>query len=86
MIKKNDKVWIIAGGFKDKNISDKGEGHLVIKVFPKKNFVHLEGVNQIRHKKAKKEGETSGRVEIPFPIHVSNLKLINSKKIVKEKK
>ncbi len=66
-IKKGDNVIVIAG-------SNKGKKGKIIKVFPALNKVVVEGVNIVKkaHKKTKK-GDVSQMVEIPMPIHASNV-------------
>jgi len=69
-IKKDDTVLIISG-------KDKGKKAKVLKALPKANKIMAEGVNIARkHRKAKSEREKGQIVEIPKPIHVSNVKLI----------
>ncbi|MCX6763814.1 MAG: 50S ribosomal protein L24 [Candidatus Moranbacteria bacterium] len=69
-IKKGDKVKSIAG-------KDRGKTGKVLKVFPEKNKVIVEGLNLIKkHVKPRKEGEKGQRVEIPAKINVSNLMLV----------
>jgi len=69
-IKKDDTVLIISG-------KDKGKKAKVLKVLPKANKIMAEGVNIARkHRKPKSEREKGQIVEIPKPIHVSNVKLI----------
>ncbi|HDL75019.1 MAG TPA: 50S ribosomal protein L24 [bacterium] len=88
-IKKGDQVLIISG--KDKRKKSK-----VLYVFPDKEKIMAEGINlRKKHAKPKKEGEKGQIIEIPSPIHISNVKLICSKcskgvrveyKIIKDKK
>ena len=69
-VKKGDTVLIIAGEY----IGRKGK---VIKTFPKKGKVLVEGMNlRKKHVKPKKEGEKGQIVEKPGPIDVSNMKVI----------
>lgn len=69
-VKKGDNVLIIAG-------KDKGRTGKIIKSFPKEFKVLVEGMNQKKkHVRPKKEGEKGQVVSIPFPIEVSNVKLI----------
>ena len=72
-IKKNDSVVVIAG-------NDKGNRGKVLKVFPDKERVIVEGVNFIkRHTKPRKQGEKSGILEKEAPINHTNLKVVCSK-------
>ena len=69
-IKKNDTVLIIAG--RDRNKKGK-----VIKVFPKKNKIVVEGVNILKkHTRPSKKNPKGGIVEFAAPIDVSNAMLI----------
>lgn len=81
-IRKGDKVQIIAG-------KDKGEIGIVYAVSPKEQKVivlkeNAENPEQplplnaaIKHRKARMQGERSARIQIPVPIHVSNVKLVD---------
>ena len=72
-IKKGDKVLIISGKYRGK----KGK---ILRAFPKKGKIMIEGINLIkRHQKPKKTGEKGQIIEVPAPIDVSNAKLICSK-------
>lgn len=69
-IKKDDTVLIISGKYKGK----KGK---VLKIFPKKDKVLVEGINLVKkHQKPKREGEKGQIVQLPSPIFVSNSKFI----------
>lgn len=81
-IRKGDKVQIISG-------KDKGEIGIVYAVSPKEQKVIVLKENSenpeqplplnaaIKHRKARMQGERSARIQIPVPIHVSNVKLID---------
>ena len=72
-IKKGDKVQVITGQAKGKT----GE---VLAAFPKLNKVTVEGVNiRRRHTKPSNANPDGGMIEKECPIHVSNVKLDNSK-------
>ncbi|MEP7162501.1 MAG: 50S ribosomal protein L24 [Candidatus Moraniibacteriota bacterium] len=72
-IKKGDQVQVIAG-------KDRGKKGSVIRVFPTLDKVLVEGVNIAkRHRKSKKDNEKGERVEMPVPIHVSNVLLVDPK-------
>ena len=72
-IKKGDQVLIISG-------KDRGRKGKILDVFPKDGRVVVEAVNiKKRHVKPKKSGEKGQIVEMPAPIHISNVKLICSK-------
>ena len=71
-IKTGDKVQIITG-------KDKGKQGTVLKTLPKKDQVVVEGLNLAKkHVKPSQTG-TGGIEEFPAPIHVSNVKLVDSK-------
>ncbi len=71
-IQKNDTVLIISG----KHRLSKKTGR-VLKVFPKKNRIIVEGVNIIkRHTRPTQELPQGGIVEKEAPIHISNVKLV----------
>ncbi len=72
-IKKDDNVIVISG-------KDRGRKAKIVRVFPKKNKVILEKLNIYKkHKKSRKQGEKGQIVEIPSPMHISNVKLICTK-------
>ena len=69
-VKKNDNVKIIAG-------KDRGKEGKILKVFPKKNRVIIEGVNLVkRHTKPNQSNPQGGIVEKEAPIHASNVMLL----------
>ena len=71
-IRKGDTVMVIAG-------DDKGKTGEVTQVIPSKMRAIVEGVNIVKkHMKATQEQE-GGIVDMPAPIHVSNLALIDPK-------
>ena len=71
-IKKGDQVVVIAG-------ASKGSRGEVLEVLPKKNRAVVEGVNLVK-KHTKPNGENPGGiVDMPAPIHISNLMLIDPK-------
>ncbi|MBD3245320.1 MAG: 50S ribosomal protein L24 [Candidatus Moranbacteria bacterium] len=66
-IKKQDNVIIISG-------KDKGFKGKVIEAHPKDQQVVIDGANLIKkHIKSQKKGEKGQRIELPAPIHVSNV-------------
>ncbi len=66
-IKKGDTVVITAG-------KDRGKEGSVVRSFPKKEQVLVEGVNVVkRHQKSRRRGSVGQIVEKPMPIHVSNV-------------
>jgi len=81
-VKVGDKVKILAG-------KDKGKEGKVTITLKKKDRVVVEGVNVVKkHQKPGRTNETGGILETENPIHVSNVKVIesSSKKEVKEAK
>lgn len=69
-IKKNDAIKITVG--KDKNKTGK-----VIKVFPDKGRILIEGLNLYKkHIRPKKEGEKGQTVLVPKPIDISNAMIL----------
>ena len=68
-VKKGDTVQVIAG-------DDRGKTGRVLKTFPEKNRVIVEGVNFIvRHTKPTQVNPRGGRVEKEAPFHASNVVL-----------
>ena len=81
-IKVNDNVRILTG-------EDKGKTGKVLKTFAKEDKVIVEGVNiSKRHTKPRTNQDKGGIFELEMPIHVSNVKLEDTKKTTpkKEKK
>lgn len=71
-IKKNDTVLVITG-------KDKGKKGKVLKVFPKKETVIVEGVNiQTKHQKQTRKAPSEIRHQ-EGPIHVSNVMYYDTK-------
>ena len=59
---------------------DKGKEGKVLRVFLKKGRVTVDGVNIVkRHRKARRPEEQSGIIEMPAPIHLSNVMLLDPK-------
>lgn len=68
-VKKGDNVIVLAG-------KDKGKTGKILRAFPNKNQVLVEGVNvKSVHERAKKNGSKGAVIEKNFPIHVSNVKI-----------
>lgn len=75
-IKKDDNIIVIAG-------NSKGSTGKVLKVFPKKNRVIIEGVNlRKRHTKPNQANPQGGILEIEAPIDASNVMLMDPKENV----
>ncbi|MGO4941228.1 50S ribosomal protein L24 [Ruoffia tabacinasalis] len=70
-IKSGDTVKIIAG-------KDKGETGTVLKTLPKQDKVIVEGLNIHKRHQKPTQMATGGIEEFPAPIHVSNVKLVDS--------
>ncbi len=69
-IRKNDTVKIIAG-------KDRGKTGKVLKVFPEKASIVVEGVNVlVKHVKARKNGEKGQKIYFPGRIYVSKTMLV----------
>ncbi len=69
-ILKGDTVLIISG-------KDRGRKGKVLEAFPKESRILVEGINlRKKHQRSKRTGEKGQIVEMPGPIHVSNVKLI----------
>jgi len=69
-IKKGDQVLIISG-------KDRGRKSKVLETFPKESRILAEGINlRKKHQRPKRTGEKGQVVEMPAPIHISNVKLI----------
>ncbi len=72
-IKKGDTVLIMSG-------KDRGKKGKVMKVFPEKNLILVEGINlKKKHQKGKKSGEKGQIILMPGSVSVSNVKLICQK-------
>ncbi len=72
-IQKKDTVIITSG-------KDRGKSGTVLRAFPKKNLVLVEGINMItHHEKSKRRGQQGQIVVRPEPIHVSNVSVKHGK-------
>jgi large subunit ribosomal protein L24 len=72
-IRKGDTVLVVTG-------ADKGKRGEVLRVLPKDNRAVVQGVNMAsRHTKPRGMGQPGGIVSAEATIHLSNLKLIDSK-------
>ena len=68
---KGDTVRVMRG-------DDKGKEGKVIRVFLKTGRATVEGVNIVkRHRKARRPEEQGGIIEMPAPVHLSNLMLLD---------
>jgi large subunit ribosomal protein L24 len=76
-IKKNDNVIVLTG-------KDRGTKAKVLKVFPKKNKVLVEGVNMAKkHVKSRSQSKPGERIDRAIPIDASNVALAT--KVAKKK-
>ena len=72
-IRKNDMVMVIAG-------NSRGKSGKVLKVYPERLRVIVEGVNIIkRHTRPNQKSPQGGIVQREAPIHVSNVMLLDPK-------
>ena len=72
-VKKGDNVKVLTG-------QDKGKTGKILRAFPKLDKVVVEGINLRKvHQKPKKAGAKGTTVEKLFPIHISNVKKVDSK-------
>lgn len=83
-LRRGDAVMIIAG--KDKGqigyvaaLSPKEQKVIVLKRSDENPEVPLPLNAAIKHKKARVQGEKSARIQIPVPLHISNVMLIDSR-------
>ena len=73
-IKKDDMVKVITG-------RDRGKTGRVIKVFPEKNRLVVEGLNLVKkHQRPTQENQQGGIVEKESSIHRSNVMLLHKNK------
>ena len=71
-IKKNDNVIVIAG-------KDKGKTGKITRALPAKDMVLISGINMHKkHKRPTKSGEKGQVVDQAFPVHVSNVMLVDN--------
>ena len=71
-VKKGDRVEVISG-------NHKGAAGRIIQVLPKKNQVLIEGVRLIKkHIKKSQEHQQGAIIEKEGPLHISNVKLVES--------
>jgi large subunit ribosomal protein L24 len=72
-VRKNDTVIVISG-------NSRGKTGKVLKMFPVKNRVIVEGVNIVkRHTKPSQRNPQGGIVQKEAPIHISNVMVIDPK-------
>lgn len=73
-IKKGDKVVVIAGAYKDLD-----RPRDVLEVFPHKNRAIVDQVNMVKKHSKPTQDNPGGINEIPAPINISNLMLVDPK-------
>ena len=72
-VTKGDSVRVMRG-------DDKGKEGKVLRVYPKTGRITVEGVNIVKkHRKARRDNEQSGIIELPAPVHASNVMLVDPK-------
>jgi large subunit ribosomal protein L24 len=72
-VTKGDTVRVMRG-------EDAGKEGRIIRVFPKTGRVTIEGINIVkRHRKARRAEEQSQIMEMPAPVHHSNVMLLDPK-------
>ena len=72
-VTRGDTVRVMRG-------EDKGKEGKVLRVFPKTGRITIEGINIVKkHRKARRAEEQSGIIEMPAPIHHSNVMLLDPK-------
>jgi large subunit ribosomal protein L24 len=71
-IKKGDKVMVVAGEYK-------GSVGEVLEVLPQKKRAIVEQVNIVKKHQRPTDNNPGGIVEMPAPIHISNLMLVDPK-------
>ena len=72
-IKKGDNIIVLSG-------KDRGKSGVVLRAFPKKDTVLVEGVHVVKkHQRARRRGQSGQIVELSVPIHVSNVAIKDEK-------
>src|SRR5688500_13948724 len=72
-VTKGDTVRVLRG-------DDKGKEGKILRVLPKTGRIVIEGVNIVKkHRKARSEQEQGGIIEMPAPVHASNVMLLDPK-------
>ena len=73
-IKKGDNIIVIAG-------KDRGKAGKVLRAFPQKETVLVEGINLAKkHQKPRKRGQAGQIIDRAMPIHISNVAISDKKK------
>lgn len=72
-LKKGDTVMVIAG-------KSKGQSGAIVRVLRDENQVLLDGINLVkRHRKATRQGGKGQIIDMPMPLHASNVMLVDPK-------
>jgi large subunit ribosomal protein L24 len=72
-LKTDDNVQVITG-------KDRGKKGKVLQIFPKKNLVVVDGLNQrTRHIRSRKSKEQGQKISFFAPMHASNVLLVCGK-------
>ncbi len=71
-VKKGDRVMVIAG-------NDKGETGEILEVFPSKNKAIVENLNMVKKHQKPTQDNPGGIIDMPAPIHLSNLMHLDPK-------
>ena len=80
-VKKGDQVMLTKAITATNPRNDRGRGYVgkVLKVFPEKDRVIVEGVNlRVRHTRPNQVHPQGGRVERELPIHMSNVQPLDN--------
>ncbi len=73
-IKKGDRVYVIAGAYKDRE-----RAREVLEVLPEENRAIVDQVNMVKKHTKPTQTNPGGINEVPAPIHISNLMLADPK-------
>lgn len=73
-VKKGDRVVVIAGAYKDLDTPRE-----VLEVFPGKNRAIVDQVNMVKKHTKPSQTSSGGIIEVPAPVHISNLMLVDPK-------
>ena len=58
----------------------KGESGAIVRVFRRENRVLLDGINLVkRHRRATRQGGKGQIIDMPMPIHASNVMIVDPK-------
>jgi len=72
-VKKGDNIIVTAG-------KDRGKSGTVLRAFPKKDQVLVDGINMAtHHEKSRRRGQQGQIIKKPTPIHISNVALQDAK-------